>query len=259
MSVIADRINLEISGTADGPPLILHHALGACLDMWEPQLAVLESHFKLIRMDMRGHGKSLAPPSPYRIEDLADDVVVVMDSLDVERCLFMGLSIGGMVGQSLTLNHPDRVERLVISNTTSRMPVDLQPLWDKRIQAADSDGMDTQVEITLSRWFTQEYASNHRDVLDWISSMVRSTTPEGFIGCCHAIKHLDLTDQLCEIDVPCLIVAGGQDPGIPPQMSRDIHQQIAGSRLEIIEGAAHLSNVQTADEFNALVVPFLTD
>ncbi len=257
--MIADRIHIDVSGNADGPPLVLHHALGACLEMWEPQLAVLEPHFKLIRMDMRGHGKSLALPPPYLIEDLADDVVQVLDSLAIGSCQFMGLSIGGMVGQALTLNHPDRVERLVISNTTSRMAMDLHPLWDERIQTVRRDGMATQVGITLSRWFTEDYAAAHQNVLDWISTMVRATAPDGFIGCCEAIKGLDLTERLPQIEIPCLIIAGGQDPGIPPQKSRDIHEQVAGSRLEIIAEAAHLSNVQAADEFNALVVPFLKD
>ncbi len=257
--MIAERIHVEVSGSADGPPLVLHHALGASLEMWEPQLAALEPHFRLVRMDMRGHGKSLPLPPPYTIEDLADDIVLVLDELGIARCRFLGLSIGGMIGQALVLNHPQRVERLVISNTTSRMESQTHPLWEERIQAVTDGGMGTQVSTTLSRWFTDDYASEHKDVLDWISSMVGATSPDGFIGCCEAIKALNLTDRLSEIDCPCLIIAGAHDPGIPPEKSREIHRYVAGSKLEIIENAAHLSNVQAADEFNALVSPFLRD
>lgn len=257
--MIDDRIHIEISGHPDKPPLILHHALGANLDMWRHQLDVLEPHFRVIRMDMRGHGKSLALPSPYSMEELAGDVVLVMDALGIERSRFLGLSIGGMVGQALALNHPDRLECLVISNTTSQMPVEMGPLWDGRIQDVVDGGMETQIAMTLSRWFTDDYAQGHGEVLDWISSMVLGTSPEGFVGCCEAIKLLDFTDRLGEIDIPCLIIAGGQDPGIPPEKSEEIHERVRGSRLEIIEEAAHLSNVQAADEFNKLVLSFLKD
>ena len=257
--MIADRIHLEISGKADGPALIVHHALGACVDMWNPQLTVLEPHFRVIRIDMRGHGKSRAPQPPYSIEDLADDVVQVMDEMAIAKSHYLGLSIGGMVGQALAVNHPGRLERLVISNTVSRVPVEMHGMWDERVAAVQDGGMESQVAMTLARWFTEDYAKDHQDVLDWIAGMVRNTTPDGFIGCCQAIKGLDLTDRLSQITAPCLIIAGAQDQGTPPEKAREIHQRVAGSRLHIIEDAAHLSNIQASEEFNDLILPFLLE
>lgn len=254
---IDNRIHVDISGNPNGLPLILHHALGACGDMWRPQLPILEPRFRVIRMDMRGHGKSLAPAPPYSMEDLADDVVLVMDELGLKSVRYMGLSIGGMIGQALALKYPQRLDRMVISNTTSRIPADLHPLWDQRIKDVREGGMQTQVAMTLQRWFTEDYATGHQDVLDWITGMVRKTDPDGFIGCCAAIRGLDLTAKLAEIKIPVLIIAGGKDPGIPPEWSEDIHAEIHGSELMIIEDAAHLANVQAEEEFNTVIGPFL--
>ena len=255
--MIADRINIKISGQVNGPPLILHHALGVNLEMWQPQLSALEPHFRVIRMDMRGHGKSLPTDAPYSLEDLADDVITVLDHLNIEKADYLGISIGGMIGSALALQHPTRINRLILSNTTSQIMKEMHPMWDARIQSVREGGMDTQIDITLMRWFTPEYQSKNPETLKWVAAMVCETSPEGFIGCCEAIKGLDFLKRLPEIDTPCLVITGAKDLGTPPEKSYDIQAAIKGAQLEIIDEVAHLSNVQAPEKFNTLITSFL--
>ena len=255
--LVKGRIHIQCSGLADAPPLVMHHALGASLEMWQPQLQDLEPHFRVIRIDMRGHGKSPALPPPYSLEDLADDVAVVLDHLEIERTDYLGLSIGGMVGQAMAIHHGNRIGRLVLANTTSHIPAEAHAMWDGRIEKVRQAGMESQVQPTLDRWFTPEFAKDNPDRLAWIAGMVRQAAADGFIGCCQAIRQLDFTALLSGVPHPCLVISGGRDAGTPPEKGRILADALPAGRFELMPDVSHLSNVADPEGFNQLVLSFL--
>ena len=182
----------------------------------------------------------------------------MLAALGVERTHWVGLSMGGMIGQTLALSHPDLFLSLSLCDTSSRIPAEAGPAWEERIGVAGSDGMAALVEGTIDRWFTPPFREARADVVDPIREMIRDTPPAGFIGCCHAIRELDLTDRLSAIKIPTFIVVGEDDPGTPVAASEAIHEQIAGSELVVLKSAAHLSNLEQPDAFNDALLAFLT-
>jgi 3-oxoadipate enol-lactonase len=241
------------------PVVTLSHSLATNLSMWDPQLPALGARYRLLRYDTRGHGGTDVAPGPYTLEMLARDAFEVLSALEVERTHFVGLSMGGMIGQLLALTHPEKVRSLVLCDTSSRVPPEARSTWDERIRMAETHGMEPHVEPTLGRWFTAPFHERRPDVLDRVRAMIRATDPKGYTGCCHAIKMLDLTDRLTEIKVPTLILVGEEDPGTPVAASRAIHERIKGSRLVVIPSASHLSNIEQPDAFNEALTAFLEE
>jgi 3-oxoadipate enol-lactonase len=260
MYVQADglRLRYELDGPAGAPVVTFNHALGAELDMWKPQLDAFVDRFRVLRYDVRGHGGSDVPEGPYSLADLVEDLEALLQVLGIEQTHLVGLSMGGMIAQRFALEHPDMLSSLVLCDTTSEIPEQAKGSWDERIRKAEAEGMDPQVEPTVERWLTEDYRREHPETADWIRSMIRGTDPRGYIGCCHAIRELALTERLPEIQTPTLVVVGDQDPGTPPSVARAIHERIAGSGMHVIEGAAHLTNVQKAAEFNRVVHGFVS-
>ncbi len=250
-------INVALSGRASGPVILMSHALSTTLDLWSPQLAAFEPHYRLLRCDTRGHGASAAPAGAYSLEQLADDAVAVMDALAVETVHWVGISMGGMIGQAVALNHPDRLRSLVLCDTTAVIPQEAQPLWRQRIEKARAEGMAALAGETLQRWFTPPYLAQNPPEVGRIREMILATPVEGFIGCSQAIRRLDYIDRLGEIRLPTLVVVGEQDPGTPVANAEAIHSRIAGSRLKIIPSAAHLCNVEQPQAFNRDLLKFL--
>ncbi|MFZ0725949.1 MAG: 3-oxoadipate enol-lactonase [Desulfobacterales bacterium] len=250
-------INVAISGNASGPVVMLSHALATTLDLWWPQLAALEPHFRLLRYDTRGHGASDAPAGAYSLEQMANDAVAVMDALAIETVHWVGISMGGMIGQALALNHAERLRSLVLCDTAAVVAPEAQPLWRQRIEKARAAGMAALAEETLQRWFTPPYLAENPPEVGRIREMILTTPVAGFRGCSEAIRRLDYIDRLGEIRLPTLIVVGEQDPGTPVASSEAIHRRIAGSRLEIIPSAAHLCNVEQPQAFNRTLLEFL--
>jgi 3-oxoadipate enol-lactonase len=225
--------------------------------MWAPQMAELERRFTVLRFDTRGHGGSEAPAGAYTFDQLTDDVLGLLDALKIGRTHFCGLSMGGMIGQHLALKAPGRIDRLVLADTTSRMPAEAQPLWAERIRVATGQGMEPLVQPTLERWFTAPWRAAHPEVMAQIGGLIRATPVAGYVGCTQAIAGIDVTDRLHEVKAPTLVIVGDQDVGTPPAMSEAIAAAIPGARLEIIPGASHLSNIEQADAFNRLLLDFL--
>lgn len=248
-------IHYEIAG--EGPWITMSHSLACNLHMWDPQMQVLTRMFKVLRYDTRGHGKSSAPAGEYTLEQLADDVKVLLDALKIKQTHWAGLSMGGMIGQTFALKYPGVFSSMVLADTTSRRPPDAAKMWNERIHNAQEKGMEALVEGTLGRWFTEPYRNSHQDVMARIGSDIRKTPVAGFVGCCHAISKIDLTDRLKEIKCPTLVIVGEQDMGTPPDAARAIHQNLPGSELKIIPSAAHLSNIEQAQVFNDAIVGFL--
>lgn len=248
-------VNYEIAGS--GPHVTLSHSLACNLHMWDEQMAALTTKYTVLRYDTRGHGASDAPAGPYTLEQLADDAYEMLKALGIRETHWVGLSMGGMIGQTFALTHPGVFRSLVLADTTSRYPADAQPVWDDRIKNVRAGGMDAIADATLERWFTAPYRNSHPQVVKQIGSHIRTTPVAGFIGCCHAIPKINLTHRLKEITCPTLIIVGEQDPGTPVAMAREIHEAKPGSELVIIPSAAHLSNVEQPQAFSKAVLGFL--
>ena len=260
MNVAANGINVNytLDGPAAAPVVTLSHSLAADLGMWNPQMAALTARLRVLRYDTRGHGATDVPAGPYTLERLADDALGLLTALGIPKTHWIGLSMGGMIGQTLALKAPERLASLLLCDTSSRVPTEAKPMWDERIRVAETQGMEPLVEPTIGRWFTAPFRERRPDVIERVRAMIRATNPRGYAGCCHAIAGLNLTDRLSAIRVPTLVVVGEDDPGTPVAAARVIHEQIKGSELTIIPSASHLSNMEQPEAFTAAVSGFLS-
>jgi 3-oxoadipate enol-lactonase len=244
------QINYGLTGKQHAPVVVLSHSLACSMVMWDPQLEMLESKFRVLRFDTRGHGGSQAPQGPYTLEQLADDAIGILDALDIERVHWVGLSMGGMIGQGLALSHPDRLESLVLADTAAIIPDEAQPVWQERLDAVRNEGMQAVAESTLERWFTPNYLKQNLPEVDQIRQQILDTPVAGYVGCSEAIRKLTYLDQLGAIQVPTMIMVGADDPGTPVAASEAMHARIKGSNLVVIPAAAHLSNIEQKKVFN---------
>jgi 3-oxoadipate enol-lactonase len=258
MSLIeANGITIRYEVQGSGPWVTLSHSLTCDLTMWDALAVALAPTFTVLRYDTRGHGQSGTPEGPYSFDQLTGDVVGLLDALKVRRTHFVGLSMGGMIGQHLALANPARLDKLVIANSTSRIPPEAGPLWEERIAIARSQGCTGLVEGTLGRWFTPGFRSAQPLETARIAKLIADTPAAGYIGCAGAIRALDITGKISAIATPTLVIAGADDPGTPPAMSETIASSIPGARLEIIPSASHLSCIEQPETFNRLVAAFL--
>jgi len=259
MKIYANGITMhyELEGPESAPVASLSHSLATDCSMWDLQAAVLKSGYRVLRYDTRGHGCTDAPEGPYTLEQLADDAKALLQALHISKTHFMGISMGGMIGQVLALKDPGLLRSLILCDTSSRIPEEALPVWEERIGLAQQQGMDALVESTMERWFTAPFRAKPIPVLEKIRGMIRTTPLKGYIGCSRAIMKLNLTERLTEIELPTLIVVGEEDPGTPVAASQTIHEQIKGSELVILKSAAHLSNIEQQKGFNTAVLDFL--
>ena len=256
-SIEANGITIRYQVEGSGPWVTLSHSLTCDLTMWDALAVALAPTFTVLRYDTRGHGQSTAPEGSYSFDQLVGDAIGLLDALNIERTHFVGLSMGGMIGQHLALAHSARLNKLVIANSTSRIPPEAGPLWDERIAIARSQGCAGVVEGTLGRWFTPGFRSAQPLEAARIAKLIADTPAAGYIGCAGAIRALDITAQIGAIRAPTLVIAGADDPGTPPAMSEVIASTIPGARLEIIPSASHLSCIEQPETFNRLVASFL--
>jgi 3-oxoadipate enol-lactonase len=250
-------VALNVAEEGSGDAVVLVHAIGCDMGMWDGTVLALAKHFRVVRVDVRGHGKSPVPPRPYSLGELAGDVAAVLDRLGIDSAHWVGLSLGGMVGQAFALAHGARLGRLVIANTTSSYGADGRAMWEARAKAVTEGGMAAITELAMTRYFSDDFRARHPEAVDRIRRRFLATDPRGYIGCCDAIRDLDFTSRLARIKAPTLVIAGEKDAGTPPAMSEAIVHGIPGARLAVIPGAAHLSAVEKPAEFNALVRDFL--
>jgi 3-oxoadipate enol-lactonase len=250
-------VNYTLDGPADAPVVTLSHSLAADLAMWDPQMKALTARYRVLRYDTRGHGGSEAPAGAYTLEQLAEDARALLQALGITRTHWIGLSMGGMIGQTLALSSPGLFLSLALCDTSSRVPLEARPVWQERIKTAETQGMGPLVEPTIERWFTAPFREQRPDVVDPVRTRIRTTSPRGYAGCCHAISALDLTDRIAAIKLPTLIVVGEEDQGTPVAASQAIQARIAGAQLEIIKSAAHLSNLEQPETFTRIITSFL--
>lgn len=249
------EINYVIEGA--GPWLTMSHSLASNLTMWDEQAQLLSKKFKVLRYDTRGHGQTSAPPGSYTLDQLADDVHALFAALGITQTHWVGLSMGGMIGQTFALKYPGVFQSMVLADTSSRRPPGAAKMWGERIRLAREKGMEVLVASTLERWFTEPYRNARPDVMARIGEHIRSTPVAGYAGCSEAIAELDLMDRLREIKCPALIMVGADDHGTPPAAARQIHENLPGSELLIIDSAAHFSNVEQPEAFNKALLGFL--
>lgn len=250
-------INIEVSGADSKPVVMMSHSLGCSLHMWDPQMDALARDYKVVRLDMRGHGLSDVTAGPYTLDGLADDVIAVMDQLNIDKAHWVGLSIGGMIGQSLLLRYPDRFLKAVLCDTSSVVPSSALPTWNERIEKVNAAGLESIADATMERWFTQGFLASSNPACETIRSQFVQTSDAGYVACCHAIMQLNYIERLSEIKTPVCLVVGAEDVATPVAASEAIHERIAGSELHILDNASHLSNVEQTEEFNAKLLPFL--
>lgn len=251
------QINYELSGKKGAPVVALSHSLACSLVMWNPQMDALNPHFQVLRYDLRGHGNSDVTPAPYTLELLAEDVIKLLDALDIDRVHFVGLSVGGMIGQSLALNHAKRLRSLALCDTASTVPQEAQPIWQERIERTRTKGMKSQVDETMERWVTPAFLKKNPPMVGLIRKQILATPVTGYLGCAEAIRKLNYLNRLSEIKLPILIMVGEDDPGTPVSASQAIHERIPDSKLVILPSARHLCNVEQEEAFNAALLGFL--
>jgi len=254
METVTVRLHYEIEGREDAPWLILSNSLGTNLDMWLPQVPSLLERYRVLRYDTRGHGQSSVTPGPYSIEQLAGDVIALMDHLHIERAHFCGLSLGGMIGMWLGINRPERLNRLVLSNTSARMGA--PEAYDARIQKVLKEGMEPIVSAVLDRWFSRDFQRYASAQVTLVRQMLLQTPAEGYAAACAAVRDMDLAAKVAGITVPTLVIAGKHDLATPPSDGRTIADQVQGARYVELN-AAHLSNWEVAQSFTAQVIDFL--
>ena len=250
-------MNYTLEGPAAAPVVTLSHSLATTLHMWDGQVPALAERYRVLRYDTRGHGGTDAPGGPYTLELLAEDARALLRALGILRTHFVGLSMGGMIGQVLGIQSPELLQSLALCDTSSRVPPEARTMWEERVRVAEAQGMEPHVETTLARWFTAPFREQHPERVAPVAAMIRATKPAGFAGCCQAIKMLDLTDRIAAITTPTLIIVGAEDAGTPVAASRTIHERIRGSELVILPSASHLSNIEQPEAFNRALLGFL--
>ena len=257
MKVSANGIDINYAIEGKGPWLTLSHSLACNLHMWDEEAKRLSRRYKVLRYDTRGHGASGAPAGAYTLDLLADDLRGLLRALGVQSTHFVGLSMGGMIGQTFALKYPGRFASLALCDTTSRYPAEAAGLWAERIKTVQTQGMEPLVAPTLARWFTEPFRKARPELVEKVAAMIRTTPAAGYIGCCHAIPKIYLTARLKEIRCPAVVIVGKDDPGTPVAMAEEIHQALPDSKLVIIPSAAHLSNLEQPDAFNQALGEFL--
>jgi 3-oxoadipate enol-lactonase len=244
-------LNHRTQGSADASPVLLGPSLGTTLGMWDGLAATLAEDFHVIRFDTRGHGGSPVPDGPYTMSALAGDVLALADHLGLDDFSYVGLSLGGGIGQTLALECPDRVTSLVLCCTASKFGD--PATWQERAARVRAEGMQWLAETTSERWFTPEVMREHPDETRRIVGMLAATDPVGYAGCCDALAAYDVTDRLGEIRTPTRVIGADQDPVTTPEVTGALAEGISGADHIVLEGAAHIASVARPDELARLV------
>jgi 3-oxoadipate enol-lactonase len=244
----------ELAGPTDAPTLVLSNSLGTNLSLWDAQLPVFAKGYRVLRYDSRGHGQTSATQGEYSVELLGRDVLQLLDALNFERVNFCGLSIGGMTGMWLAVNAPQRLERLVLSNTAPK--IGKLDAWNERIRAVHEGGTQAVAQQVIERWFTAEFRRNHPDEVAKTRRMIESTSTNGYVGSCAAVRDFDFWEKVSAIRAQTLVLTGTHDSAAPPSDAQQLAKQIPGARY-IELPAAHISNVEAASSFTDEVSAFL--
>ncbi|MCF5709520.1 3-oxoadipate enol-lactonase [Pseudomonas syringae] len=251
-------LNYLLEGLHDAPVVVLSNSLGTDLHMWDNQITALTRHFRVLRYDTRGHGQSLVSEGPYSIEQNGRDVLALLDELGLETVSFCGLSMGGLIGQWLAINAPERLERVVLCNTAAK--IGNPDVWNPRIETVLREGEAAMIALrdaSVARWFRPSFAQIEPATVDAIVGMLAQTSPQGYAANCAAVRDADFREQIGSINLPVLVVCGTEDAVTTPLDGRFMIQRIAGAQMVELQ-AAHLSSVEAGDAFSKPVLAFLT-
>lgn len=249
----------DIVGPEAGEVVAFTHSLAADLGLWAEQVpALLAAGYRVLRFDLRGHGGSRAEPGPYTMDALADDLLAIADALGIARFHYVGLSIGGAIGQSLAIRFPQRLHSLMLCDTQSQSFPDAATHWGGRIEKLQKSGtVETIADDTMARWLTQDYRQRHPLRWQQIRDTVAGCTVPGYIGCAQALADFHYTDRLGAVKIPALIACGSDDPRATPEESRRIAALFADGRYEEFTGARHVPNVEQPEAFNRVLLAWL--
>ncbi len=242
------------AGPADAPALLLCNSIGSTQRMWRPQVEALKGRFRVIGFDARGHGQSGVPAGEYSLERLALDAVAVLDAAEVETAHVCGLSLGGLVAQRMALDHGDRIGRLILANTGSR--IGTAESWNARIALVREQGMEELAELAIGRFFDAAFIAAHPEIVAPIREDLLACSPVGYAGACAALRDADLTPAIAAISNPTLVIGGALDVSTPPSSTQAIAAAIPGARHVVLD-AAHLSNLEQPAAFTAALEDFL--
>lgn len=254
----ATRGNRNIHYRLDGKgeqTLLFANSLGQSLNMWDQQTEALKEEFRIIRFDHRGHGRSEPDGEAATIHDLVLDTLAILDAAGAPSVHFIGLSLGGMIGQQIAIDAPERLLSLTLCATAAYLPP--PEGWEQRAATALADGMEPFVEISRGRWFTPGFCDTSPGLVNAALDGLRQTHVRGYAACCRAIRDFDLRSRVNAIALPTQLLAGAEDPSTPPHLLQDIHEQVAGSRYEIVGNAAHLLNIEQAAAISGLIRKFV--
>ena len=248
-------LDYRLHGPEDAPVLVLSNSLGTTQVLWERQLPALAERFRVLTYDHAGHGSSRLPERPCTVESLTGDLLALLDELGLDRVSLCGVSLGGMVGMTLAVEVPDRVERLVLACTSAYLgPPDG---WAERARIVRAEGMEAIADTVVGRWFTPELAQEDPETVARFRAALTALSPEGYARCCEAVGAWDARGRISAIAAPVLVVAGADDRATPIEHAELVAGRVAGARLVALEGAAHLANVERAEAFTGAVLEHL--
>ncbi|TQR71691.1 3-oxoadipate enol-lactonase [Acinetobacter sp. RF14B] len=248
------QINYQTFGDATKPALVFSNSLGTKFSMWQPQIDFFQKDYFVVCYDTRGHGGSTAPQGPYQLDQLGQDVIHLLDHLNIQKAAFCGISMGGLTGQWLAINHPERFNHVIVANTAAK--IGQEQAWLERAALVRAQGLAPIASTAASRWFTEPFIQSNAAIVAELSNDLGAGSPEGYASCCEALAKADLREQIKSVSVPVLIVAGQQDPVTTVADAQAMQHSIVNSQLFEIN-ASHISSVEQAEAFNQAVQIFL--
>ncbi len=251
----APQLHITVQG--EGPPVVMSHALGLDVHMWDALAARFATTMTVLRYEHRGHGGSAVPPGPYTMDALVDDAARVIREWGRGPVAWIGLSMGGMVGQGLAIRYPELLRGAVLANTTARYPAAAAPTWAARIAAIEQGGMAAVVDAIVERYLSAAYRAAHPAEAAALRARLLRCDPAGYLACCHAVADVDWLDRRATVRTPVHVIAGARDAGATPEMARAMAERIAGAELTVFDEASHLSVAELPDRFHDVVAKFL--
>jgi 3-oxoadipate enol-lactonase len=248
------RIDYSIAGAATAPTLLFINSIATTRELWARQVPRLSKSFRVITYDARGHGFSQVTAGDYTIEQLGRDALAILDAAGVESAHVCGISLGGITAMWLGVHAPRRIKSLVLANTAAR--IGSLEMWTERIAFVKQQGMATLADLTMPRWFTDGFRAREPHTIEQFRTMVAACPKEGYLSCSAALRDEDLREAIAGIRCPVLCIAGNADPATPPEALQFIHEQIAGSKMLLLD-AAHLTNVEQHEAFTNAVTEFI--
>lgn len=252
--IVHYRVDQRAKLPPETPWLVLSNSLGTDLTMWDAQLPALLPHFRVLRYDTRGHGATTLSCAGLSLQDLGHDVLDLLDALDIARAHFCGISMGGMIGTWLGIHHPQRLSRLVLSNTAAKIGTVEQ--WNTRIARLKAEGMPAIADDVIARWATPDFMAASPRRVARLRAGLCATPADGYAACCAVIRDMDQRAALGRIPCRTLVIAGARDLSTPAEQGRELAAGIPGARYLELPGG-HLSNIECVEDFNAALLDFL--